>query len=62
MNELTKEIRNLKRNIRKIIDPTSYCIECSSKNIIMTKKGLETDMYKCLNCKKEYGLTDIMGF
>ncbi|MBS3158306.1 hypothetical protein J4206_03385 [Candidatus Woesearchaeota archaeon] len=41
------------------------CMECGSKNTKMYYEGLETDWYKCNDCKKDFGITDhrrIAGF
>ncbi len=33
-------------------------MSCGSK-VKMIYEGLETDTYKCLKCKKKYGVTDL---
>ncbi|MDP2906791.1 MAG: hypothetical protein Q8O03_02525 [Nanoarchaeota archaeon] len=55
----------MSKKIRKEEDPTKVCILCGSKNVKLVHEGLETDMYKCLDCGKKYGVTDwrrIAGF
>ncbi len=57
MNEVIIEIQKLKNNIKRMQNPTMYCMYCNSKNIKMVRRGLETDRFKCLNCQKIYGVT-----
>tara|TARA_Y100000034_G_C6866897_1_gene395233 strand:- start:470 stop:673 length:204 start_codon:yes stop_codon:yes gene_type:complete len=35
------------------------CINCKSKKTELVCQGLETDTYKCLKCKKRFGVTDL---
>ena len=52
----------MKSKIKDKQDPTKFCIECGSKKVKLTYKGLETDMYYYSHCKKEYGVTYLDRF
>lgn len=64
MREVEKNMRKITMKKRKKINhgSTKFCILCKSKNIKIIFKGLETDLYRCLDCKKRYGVTDLKRF
>ena len=33
------------------------CMFCKSKNLKLIRKGLETDLFRCMDCKKEFGIS-----
>jgi Fic family protein len=58
LKEVTTKSKKEKFVVTQRKNNDKFCMYCKSKDIKVIRKGIETDMYKCNNCKKEFGITD----
>jgi len=61
LKEVTTKIKKNKSVGTKIED-NKFCMFCKSNNIKLISKGLETDTYRCNECKKQFGITDFRRY